>query len=1063
MILTLHFSQTCRGDTDFEDFQELQSPVIAFGVRNIPEDNIAVPKTHVADFRSQREEFVAPIDLSPTDDTVLDLILVDREQEKEKEECNSSTNPNPNISDMSLAFRTAPAPPHLILQDSNKLSPTTSPAPISPIATLNSAEKHQHVAGVCNKEKTSLLQPSIYGSTATIPTLRTTSLESLEIKNKPLPKEPPQQQPKSPGSFKLASFFGWASTTGSPSTTEFSDQELSPLPSHFSPKPSAFFDDSTVSPRPPKTTAATETSDNITTTPLAGSTINYHEGYSQTPTPQNPSLSLAQIDTMEDELKAIGAELAASIRREIDLEDLVDRLQTEINNPQLPGKRTSDYFSDSGISSAKFSEYDQSREEVEKVQRRAEQEKAQLRLDLMTKLQDEREKRKDLDWQIQALANKASQIDMAQTSNANDNGRLQDLEMTCDDLRRRLSEEKQVKENFEDLLAVLKDELHNMANERDNLRDEIVPQLRARVEGLETQAAENEKLAYEASKMQQELSSLKADHLNLTKAPHHDTIGSPTSPRPTRKSLGKLRFNSVNATPSPALPVALPPAAFLSPSASVKSPGSESRDALADRLKDVQAQRDALHNSLKSLLDRQEFQSRENEKKIRQLELERDRLLTSSPRKANYEREVSNLRGEINVLRRRAEDAVEQRLQVEKRLEGLKMDLDRAEQEIAALRTLLLKESDNLMPETLPQASDTSEYAGAFVESAALDKAYKDLQVQYARALERIKSLQIPSRNQNEKTSLALLRVQQSLANAISDRDVALSEVKSLQSQVKSLRGEEEAHLASEADLHVQLTAASKRIEELAAQVSSQLASNADLRNRLSERVARGNATQKLDAARITQMQARLKELEDQLVAAQTAAEECVARHEKEVTLMREGLAKPGLVRHSSASNLGVRINASPLGPRSPSRVTMGPSRSPRSPMFASPRSPKMQLSPPRPGRARSLSWGRADSMASDGDSDDTERSAARQVEALKVRVAELETALAGAEAEMQEIVSRVSKAQIEVLKLEEERDAAIRETKHLQRELEKEKKGAFEERFRMLTEAAEVTTRSEA
>jgi predicted nucleic acid-binding Zn-ribbon protein len=62
-----------------------------------------------------------------------------------------------------------------------------------------------------------------------------------------------------------------------------------------------------------------------------------------------------------------------------------------------------------------------------------------------------------------------------------------------------------VKENFEDLLAALKGELTSAHNERDNLRDEIVPQLRARVEGLEAQAAQHEKLTYEQSKMQQDL------------------------------------------------------------------------------------------------------------------------------------------------------------------------------------------------------------------------------------------------------------------------------------------------------------------------------------------------------------------------------------------------------------------------------------------------------------------------------------------------------------------------------------------------------------------------------
>ncbi|KAG4217439.1 hypothetical protein PC116_g34080, partial [Phytophthora cactorum] len=200
----------------------------------------------------------------------------------------------------------------------------------------------------------------------------------------------------------------------------------------------------------------------------------------------------------------------------MDLEDLVDRLQAERDNPTTnANKRTSDYFSDSGYSSAKLSEYDQSREEIEKIQRRSEQEKAQIRLELTNKLQDERSRRQQLDVQIRELSERASQIDLAKVDNADTTGRVKELENTCENLRRKLTEERQVKDNFEDLLTALKSELENASNQRDNLRDEVVPQLRARVEGLEAQAAELEKMTYESTKMQQELQSLKDENTSL--------------------------------------------------------------------------------------------------------------------------------------------------------------------------------------------------------------------------------------------------------------------------------------------------------------------------------------------------------------------------------------------------------------------------------------------------------------------------------------------------------------------------------------------------------------------
>lgn len=73
------------------------------------------------------------------------------------------------------------------------------------------------------------------------------------------------------------------------------------------------------------------------------------------------------------------------------------------------------------------------------------------------------------------------------------------------------------------------------------------------------------------------------------------------------------------------------------------------------------------------------------------------------------------------------------------------------------------------------------------------------------------------------------------------------------------------------------------------------------------------------------------------------------------------------------------------------------------------------------------------------------------QIEILKTRVMELEQALTAADAEMQEVVGRMNTAQIEVLDLQEEREAAVRETRRLQRILEQEKVKAFEDRFNSL------------
>lgn len=781
--------------------------------------------------------------------------------------------------------------------------------------------------------------------------------------NKPLPKSPGATSP-------FATFFGWGN---SPSVTEFSS-----VPSPLSPVNKGPTND--------------HTNERANVSPA------YRESY-LSPAPSS-SPTLAYVEEMEDELKAISSELASSIRREMDLEDLVDRLQDQANNSQAPSKRTSDYFSDSGYSSAKISEADAARDEIDKIQRRSEQEKASLRLELTNKLQDERARRKDLDLQIKELSERASQVDLAQINNVDASERVAELENTCEDLRRRLAEERSSKNNFEDLLSALKGELQSACNERDNLRDEVIPQLQNRVEGLEAEASEYANLTYESTKMQQELYNLKQENMTLRRG---SIASMEQSVRGSRAfSSGLSRSNSVAAGSQ--LRSQRPPMG-LSRSNSVKAGQGESRDQLADRLKDVESQRDALHGALKNLLERQEFQSREYEKRIRLLETERDRLLAGPSKKGGFEREVLNLRTEINVLRRRAEDALEQKWQVEKGLGGLKMDLDRAEGEIASLRELL-SENDILIPETLSRASGSSDGFGEAVTSESLQQAYEKLQAAYAESLERIKQLEVNVET-DVKTQAAVQRLEKALSTAITERD-------SLQNRYDTAYESEAKSVEAESALTEELCESARQIEVLASQVRQQLSANAELRQRLANAVTRGDADRQANNDRITLLMERLGELEDDLVTAQTTSEDRVSRHEEEVSRLRD--AHNGHLR---------RMDGSPRlgGLRSPAL------KSARKMSFLSPAGSSMfpELLSPKSFEE------------------------AADMKGLRAKVAELEKALADAELEMQEVIARMSTAQVEVMNLQEERDAAVRETRKLQKVLEKEEMKSFEDRFKTL------------
>src|SRR4051812_37790136 len=99
--------------------------------------------------------------------------------------------------------------------------------------------------------------------------------------------------------------------------------------------------------------------------------------------------------------------------------------------------------------------------------------------------------------------------------------------------------------------------------------------------------------------------------------------------------------------------------------------------------------------------------------------------MEASPQRAGYAREVSSLRAEVNVLRRRAEEAMEQKWQLEKGLIGLKMDLDRTEEEIAMLRSVL-QENDVYVPSSATRGSFTN--MALPIATSSLEKAYRELQ-----------------------------------------------------------------------------------------------------------------------------------------------------------------------------------------------------------------------------------------------------------------------------------------------------------------------------------------------
>jgi predicted nucleic acid-binding Zn-ribbon protein len=706
----------------------------------------------------------------------------------------------------------------------------------------------------------------------------------------------------------------------------------------------------------------------------------------------------AHVEELERELREVSSELAASIQREMELEDEVERWKADPSTVVPDNRRTSDYYSDSGASSGRYpiSDSESKLEELDMLRRKAEQERASLKVRMANQSQDELRRRRDLEEQVQLLEEKVggqSRTGSVATASTVKDPRVKELESSLQDAQRRLAEERQVKENFEDLLAALREELEKHRNERDNLRDEVVPQLRARLEGLETEAADTQTLIYESTRMQQEIHTLRSENATLVNArkmqlemAQQQTRFQPIAEesevpiiQPPRVGLSRsnslARSSAFNSTKK----ISLSRSGSLSRSNSVKerSGGAESpRDVspiVGNPVKELEEQRDALHKALKHLLQRQELQQREFQARIRELEIERDNALNLTPRRTTFRKEVAHLREEVNSLRRRADDALEQKWQCEKGLGGLRMDLDRAQQETSSLRDLL-QEHDITIPEI--RLDD---------QPISLDRAYKELRTTHALSLAQIRQMDssdaLGEAGAEAERTLDLLK--RSISDAEVEREAAQNEAEQYRQQARDLQRSEIEHLGKEQKLSSELYAAATRMDELSDRIQLQLQSNKNLRNRLTDAISRGETEQKKSTEKIIELERRLKSAEDKVMIAQQSSDEAITRHEEEVEIIKES--------HNTHLR---RVKSGLLSP-----VAFSP-KMPSSPLFGT-----------RPPRLGQTSSGPGMSMAE-----------ATRTELLEKRVGELEKALSDADHEMEEVVGRMNRAQMEVADLQFER-----------------------------------------
>ena len=664
------------------------------------------------------------------------------------------------------------------------------------------------------------------------------------------------------------------------------------------------------------------------------------------------------VKELERELSQVSSELAESIRREMDLEDEVERLKLEVPAAgSEQGRRSSDYFSDSGASSTRYPimDPDGRMADLERSLRKVEQEKASIKNEMASRLQAELSRRRDLEQMVQKMEEQMHAKFEQESVRGDMEERVEELESILEDAKRLLNQERQAKDSFEDLYTATRGDLELSKNEIDNLRDEVVPQLKARVEGLETEAADTQALMYENTRMQQELHSLK-ERFGGGSSGRFGMIAEEgdggSSPMIAGRAVGLSRSNSLARTGSKR-------GGSLTRSGSVKDrdpgrarSGSGTGPLNADGVKEIEDQRDALHKALKLLISRHDKQQREHARAVKKLTLEKGIADRAIPGRSGYQKEVSFLKEEVSTLRKRTEDALEQKWQYEKGLSGIKMDLDRAEQETRGLR-ILLQENDILAPSPRTLVGKRPGSGESFED-----------------------------------------KLSESITSAEKERD---------QARQAAAEYRERASSASNGSAQELLNSAT-RMDELADQLDTQVQSNIELRDRLSQAVLKGEREQKETSGKIEEMQKRLAGMEDSVLAAQQHSETTLGNHEVEIRRIDEATS-PSLQR------LKINIpDASRLSPVSPMPAMRSPLLSSKSPKLGGKRLQETSL----------LEMSRT--------------------QMLERKVRELEGLLREAEQDMQDVVQRVNQSQIEVAELQTQRDAAMGQMRKLQRLVEEER-----------------------
>ncbi|KAK9349532.1 hypothetical protein V1522DRAFT_396737 [Lipomyces starkeyi] len=324
------------------------------------------------------------------------------------------------------------------------------------------------------------------------------------------------------------------------------------------------------------------------------------------------------VESLQNELRQVSAELAASIKRELDLEMLLDKYATTKDSDGELTDGSSSYPEDDSVGSDRFRHrlrYNPERfEDLETKLRMAQQEKARLQLEFQHTVDRERqgrreceEKRKKLEQQLKSKA-KSGKKDALLAANIEATENVRSLEVALEEAQRKLYNERMNAQNLEFMLTSIREELQDMS-------DKPPAELESRA-------------------------------------------------RSSIASLNMLQRYQVKASPRGSIT-----------SRSV-SPDLSDPESMKARIEELEAQRDALQEALRGLKDRYALEVKQGSEQARSLQtqLNRARDLTKAiaARRIIHDKDMSFFKEQLEVMKLKLATSQEEKVVLEKNLKELK-------------------------------------------------------------------------------------------------------------------------------------------------------------------------------------------------------------------------------------------------------------------------------------------------------------------------------------------------------------------------------------------------------